>query len=134
MEKKNQGIVGQLRVAHQYQLNGYNILFPFGDSQKYDLVIEKDGQFSKVQVKTTVESDGYVYADARVIGHNRSRVNIYKPTKEDFDILAIVEMKTQNVYAIQFDGKQRQFHLRTKRTKNNQTKGVRLAEEYLLGP
>ncbi len=124
-----------LRVAHAYQLLEYNVLLPFGDSQKYDLVIEKGGELKRVQVKTATEKNGVVYADTRVIGHNLKGVNIYHPTKEDFDILAVVEMETQNVYAIPFDGNRKQFHFRTKKTKNNQQKNVRLASEYLLlGP
>jgi len=135
MSKKRQWAAGQLRVAHVYQLLGYNILLPFGDLQKYDLVIEKNGLFERVQIKTTKAREGFIYVDSRVIGHNLKGVNIYKPTKDDFDILAVVEIQTQNVYAIPYDGTQRQFHLRTESTKNNQTKNVRLAEDYLIsGP
>jgi len=134
MDKKNQGVVGQLRVAHQYQLFGYNIFFPFGDTQKYDLVIEKEGIFKKVQVKTTLAKEGYIYVDARVIGHNLKGVKVYQPNATDFDILAVVEMKSQNVYAIPYDGSQRQFTLRTAIAKNNQQKNVRLASDYILGP
>jgi len=135
MLKKHQGTIGVLRVAHVYQMLGYNVLLPLGDSQKYDLVIEKNGKLERIQVKTTTERNGVVSASTRVIGHNLKGVNIYHSTKEDFDILAIVEMKTQNVYAIPFDGDRQQFHFRTRKTKNNQKKNIRLAEEYLLlGP
>jgi len=135
MQKKVKGTIGMLRVAHVYQLLEYNVMFPVGDMQKYDLVIEKNGQFERIQVKTVTERDGLIYADARVIGHNLKGVNIYKPEKTDFDILAVVEMKTQNVYAIPFDGTKRQFSLRTKAAKNGQKKNVHAAEKYLLmGP
>lgn len=134
MQKKQQGTVGVLRVAHVYQMLGYNVLLPLGDSQRYDLVIEKDGKLDRVQVKTTTEKRGVVTASTRVIGHNLKGVNIYHPTKTDFDILAVVEMKTQKVYAIPFDGSKQQIHFRTKQARNNQKRNVRLAHEYLLGP
>lgn len=37
--------------------NGYNVLIPVGNHQKYDLVIEKDGKFTKIQVKHANEQD-----------------------------------------------------------------------------
>jgi len=132
MLKKEQGTVGMLRVAHIYQLLGYNVLLPFGDSQRYDLAIEKKGKFERVQVKTITERNGVIQADARVIGHNLNRFNVYHPSAKDFDILAVVEMKTQNVYAVPFDGKQSRIQLRIAETKNNQKKNVRLAVDYLL--
>ena len=135
MLKKEQGTIGLLRVAHSYQLLGYNVLLPFGDSQRYDLVIEKNGRFQKVQVKTVTEKNGVIQVDARVIGHNLGRFNVYYPTEKDFDILAVVEMKTQRAYAVPFDGKQRRVQLRVSQTKNNQKKHIRLANDYLLpGP
>lgn len=132
MQKKLMGAVGQLRVAHAYQQLGYNVLLPFGDLQRYDLVVEKNQSFSRVQVKTVTSRDGFMYVDARVIGHNRTKINIYKPTRSDFDILAVVENATQTVYAIPFDGSQLQFTLRTKAAKNNQSKNIRNADDYLL--
>ena len=121
-----------LRVAHIYQLTGYNVLFPVGDLQKYDLVIEKKGEFQRVQVKTVTERNGLIYADARVIGHNLKGVRIYQPTESDFDILAIVEMKTQNVYAVPFDGSKRQFSLRMTDAKNGQKKKIYYARDFQL--
>jgi len=107
-------------------------LLPFGDSQRYDLVIEKNGKFQKIQVKTVTEKNGAIQVDARVIGHNLRKFNIYHPTEKDFDILAVVGMKTQKVYTIPFDGKHRRIRLRVSQTKNNQRKNVRLADDYLL--
>ena len=132
MLKKEQGTIGLLRVAHSYQLLGYNVLLPFGDSQRYDLVVEKSGKFQKIQVKTITKKNGAIQVDARVIGHNLGKFNIYHPTKKDFDILAVVEMKTQEVYIIPFDGNLRRIRLRVSRTKNNQKKNIRLADDYLL--
>lgn len=46
-------ILGVHRAVYEYGKLGYNVLWPLCDSAKYDLVIEKDGQFLKVQVKTS---------------------------------------------------------------------------------
>ena len=107
-------------------------MLPLGDSQRYDLVIEKNGRFQRIQVKTITEKNGVIQVDARVIGHNLGKFNIYHPTEKDFDILTVVEMKTQKVYTIPFDGKQKRIQLRVSRTRNNQKKNIRLADDYLL--
>lgn len=132
MTNKQLGALGVLRVAYAYQALGRNVLFPYGDTQKYDLVTEQGGIFQKVQVKTVTEKDGLIYADTRVIGHNLKRINVYKPEVMDFDILAIVEVKSLNVYAVPFDGSKRQFSLRIGGTRNNQIKDIHSAEKYLL--
>lgn len=132
MDKKQMGTVGMLRVAHIYQLLGYNVLLPFGDCQKYDLVIERNGQMERIQVKTVREREGYIYVDLRVISHNMKTASAYRPTKADFDTVAVVEMNSQNVYAVPFNGETCQFHLRTRPTRNNQKKYVRMASDYLL--
>jgi len=50
---KLQGNLGVHRAVYEYGKLGYNVLWPLCDSAKYDLVIEKDGQFLRVQVKTS---------------------------------------------------------------------------------
>jgi len=130
--KKHQGTIGVTRTAHIYQMLGYNVSLPLGDLQKYDLVVERNGKFERVQVKTTTEKNGIIYMDLRTVSHNLKGLSIYKPTVKDFDIAAVVEMKTQNVYAVPFDGRLRQITLRTKSARNSQQKNIRLASKYLL--
>lgn len=50
---KLQGNLGVHRAVYEYSKLGYTILWPLCDSAKYDLVIEKNGIFSRVQVKTS---------------------------------------------------------------------------------
>lgn len=121
-----------LRVAHVYQLLGFNVLLPFGDFQKYDLVFEKNGIFTKAQVKTITEKDGVIPVDVRVVSHNRKAAWTYHPTKSDFDLIVVVESKTQHVYAIPFSGKNKRIHLRTVNSRNNQKNGVHYASHHLV--
>jgi hypothetical protein len=37
---------------------GYNVLVPWGDNQRYDLVMEKAGRFHRVQCKTAYQRFG----------------------------------------------------------------------------
>ena len=56
---KLQGNIGAHRAVYEYGKLGYNVLWPLCDSAKYDLVIEKDGKFQRVQVKTSRANTEY---------------------------------------------------------------------------
>lgn len=50
---KKQGDIGEARAVYEYTRLGYTVCTPHGDSARYDLIIEKDGVISRVQVKTS---------------------------------------------------------------------------------
>ena len=50
---KNKGRAGISMAIAYYGSNGYTVLLPLDDTQDYDLVVEKDNIFQKVQVKAT---------------------------------------------------------------------------------
>lgn len=51
--KSHQGNVGLGRAIAYYTANCIPIMIPLNDTQKYDLVVDKDGQLQRVSVKTT---------------------------------------------------------------------------------
>ena len=51
--KSHQGNVGLGRAIAYYTANCIPVLLPLNDTQKYDLVVDKDGQLLRVSVKTT---------------------------------------------------------------------------------
>jgi hypothetical protein len=51
MHTKDKGSLAEARfLAKAYEL-GFSVLIPWGDNRPYDLVLEKDGRFIRVQVK-----------------------------------------------------------------------------------
>ena len=50
---KEKGRAGLSFAVAYFGSNGYNVSIPLNDTQDYDLVIEKDGLFQKVQCKST---------------------------------------------------------------------------------
>lgn len=50
---RNKGRAGVSMAIAYYGSNGYTVLLPLDDTQDYDLVVEKDNVFQKVQVKST---------------------------------------------------------------------------------
>lgn len=53
MKTKQKGLVGIGSAIQYFTEHGYAVLMPLVDANKYDFVIELDGKFSRIQVKTT---------------------------------------------------------------------------------
>jgi len=55
---KKQGGIGEIKGMYEYSRLGYSVLTPISDNNPYDFVIEKNGIFQKVQVKTSTMLEG----------------------------------------------------------------------------
>lgn len=64
--EKTEGI-----ILAQLLKMGRTVLLPFGNNQPYDLVVEEDGQFIRVQCKTANYKNGCIVADVS----RRSTIN-----------------------------------------------------------
>lgn len=118
---------------------GYNILLPFGDNQRYDLVIEDaDGKFWRVQCKTGwIEADGayiefktassYYHTRAGKMGHGR------RDYLGQIEYFAVYCSHTGKVYLVPVDHVgTTDARLRLVETGNKQNKHVRWAQDYEL--
>jgi len=54
------GDISEAAVIAAFLKAGYNVLVPFGDRNRYDVVIEDGGAFQRVQIKTGRERFGNV--------------------------------------------------------------------------
>lgn len=86
------GSAAELFVAAKFAERGYSILWPLTTQSRYDIVIEKNGVFQKVQVKkaTASKTGPYTYLQARISGKNKLANTPYKP--EDVDIFVFTDM------------------------------------------
>lgn len=50
---KRQGEWGELRFMAAALAHGFNVMRPWGDSSAYDVVLEEDSRFLRIQVKST---------------------------------------------------------------------------------
>ena len=55
MNSKHVGDTSEAQVIAALLKMGKNVLLPFGDNQRYDVVIEEKGKFIRIQVKTARE-------------------------------------------------------------------------------
>jgi hypothetical protein len=51
-DTKSKGIISELSVMVALAKAGYRLLLPYGENCRYDVAIEKDGVFKRVQIKT----------------------------------------------------------------------------------
>jgi hypothetical protein len=81
---------------------GYEVFLPFGSHQRYDLLIEKNGIYSRVQVKSgrikkgTVEFNGYSISYKVSLDKRGSR----RYTKEEIDYFAIYCAANDKAYLV----------------------------------
>lgn len=52
MNSKQKGDISEAQALAALLQNGLNVLVPFGDRNRYDLVVEENGVFTRIQVKT----------------------------------------------------------------------------------
>lgn len=87
------GDLGVSLCCTHYISLGYQALMPFGDRGHYDLVVEKDGVFQRVQCKWTAtkkQKTNYFVVSLQVCGsskQNGALKIVHKYSKNDFDIL-----------------------------------------------
>lgn len=108
---------------------GYAILLPFGDSQRYDLVLDKDGQLFRVQCKSGRIRNGCIKFNTSSTewykGHRR------KSYKGQIDYFGVYCPENDKTYLIPINiiG-ETQGLLRISKPKNNQVKYIRWSKEY----
>ncbi len=112
---------------------GYVVLLPFGDNQRYDMVIEVDGRFERVQCKTArlVRNSVLSFKTCSTYAHRGRPSRGYRGEAELFGVYS---PDTRKVYLVPVDGVgEYEGTLRLDKPKNGQVHGIRMAEQYVVG-
>jgi hypothetical protein len=128
-KKKQLSKEGELRFAAEFLRKGFQIFLPYGEDSPIDLLIEKDGNFKRIQIKSTRPIKGAIHC--RIKSSNNWQVKKY--TKKDIDYFGIYDYLNKRGYLIPIEEMEgmTETNIRIEKTKNNQIKGVRFAEKYL---
>lgn len=133
-ESHLKGDQAELIVAAEAMKRGYTVCFPFGHDARYDLVIEKNGKFKRIQVKTALSDEDVLIVSAHSTGRTQGRHTVKKYTSEEIDAIVAYDRRTQECYYIAKsflkEGKTA-FQLRFSSPKNGQKKRIRWAKNYL---
>jgi hypothetical protein len=131
MNTKIKGECSEAVIFATLVKRGHTVLKPWGDSARYDLVIEELGQFTRVQCKT-----GYLSKDKHVLKFRTCSVG-YKGFEKGYldqiDAFAIYSPDLDRVYFVPIqDAPASLCYLRLNDTKNGQSKKILKASDYQL--
>jgi len=125
---KQKGDIAEAFVTYLLKQNGFNVLVPWGEDNRYDLVTEKNGVFKRIQVKYATPKNGTV--EVRIRSCNNYNIIHYSP--KDIDIIAVYSPKVNKVYFIPLNGitNKSMCKLRLEPAKNKQNKFIVMASQY----
>lgn len=117
-------------ITGLYEL-GCDVSIPFGNSQKYDLIIDYNNKLYKIQVKHAAEHDSDSFSfKTRWQGHNSKGYTQRSYTKQDIDFFATYF--NGNIYLVPIEecsGAKKV--IRFSPPKNGHIKRINFAEDYL---
>jgi hypothetical protein len=111
---------------------GYSVLLPFGVNQRYDLVLDLDGEFVRAQCKTGRLQRGAVQFPTRSIRTNRKAI-LKRGYLGQADIFLVHCPENNQIYAVPVDQAPGDcMALRVERPLNGQARRIRWARDYEL--
>jgi hypothetical protein len=112
---------------------GYVVAKPYGENCRYDLVIDKNGVLSRVQVKTGRLRNGVIEWHC-CSTHSQGARLFTKPYTDQIDFFGVYCPQLRTTYLIPIEETSRRgCSLRIHPTKNRQTRRIRWAQDYLIG-
>jgi len=128
---KRVGDVSEAQVILALAKMGVDVLIPFGENHRYDIVADDGEKLVRIQVKTGRRRNGViVYACSSTHAHRGGR---NRPYFGEIDYLAVFCPDTGKVYLLPEDElTATSAHLRLIPPKNNMRKTIRWAADYEL--
>jgi len=124
------GDVTQSQVLAALLRQGKRVLMPFGDNCRYDLVVEEDGVFTRIQCKTgRIARGAVVFAVASSQYHRGGKRQGYQGQIDAFGVFCPDNDKTY-IIPIADLPLVREAKLRLALPGNSQVKGIRWAARY----
>ena len=118
-------------LAHLIRL-GYSVLVPFGVNQRYDLVLDIDGELLRAQCKTGRLRKGTIRFPTRSTRINTKSI-FNRDYRGDADLFLIYCPGNDRIYAVPVDEAPGcEMWLRVEPSRNGQSVGTHPAELYEL--
>jgi hypothetical protein len=111
---------------------GYEVSIPFGENHRYDIIVDKDGVLSRIQIKSGRLRRGVVDYAACSSHSHRGGPNS-RSYQGEVDYFGVYCKDTDSVYLIpSADAPATRGSLRIDRTKQGQSKKIRWAHPYVI--
>ena len=133
LNSKQKGISTELQCLAAFGKIGLQTLIPYGDYARYDIVLDINNHFYRIQCKTASpsETEGAYKIACRSTAANRSRAAKRTYTEEEIDFFATIIEDKCYLIPIQECGSSSKT-LRFEPPKNNSKVNVSYAKDYEL--
>jgi len=124
------GDITQSQVMAALLKRGKRVLLPFGDNARYDLVVDEDGTFTRIQCKTgALRRGAVVFAVASSQYHRGGKRRDYRGQVDAFGVFCTDNEKIYIIPILDLP-LAREAKLRLVPPRNSQRKGIRWAAKY----
>lgn len=136
MDTKQKGTISEAYVSAKLLECGFTVLDPRGDNAKYDLVVDHNGKFIRIQVKTGRLRDGkIIFPIKSTRGHRGKRCESYVSHIEyimvycpDYPEILLIDINDIKML------KNGEWYLRVKTSKSNRSKNINWVYDYHFDP
>jgi hypothetical protein len=125
---KQKGDIAEAYITFLLKKHGFNVLLPWGEDTRYDIVTEKNGIFKRIQVKHVTSRNGILEVPMRSCNSN----HIIHYSLSQIDIIAAYEPKFNKVFFISLKNNinRSSYKLRFVPAKNKQMKYIHSASAF----
>lgn len=122
------GILGELHFSLHLIQKGYTILNPVNNNSSYDIVAEKEGKFTRIQVKYCTPTKGGVLR----IEISRPKRTKYGYKERGVDAMGVFDSINKKFYLVPIDKikSKDEIWLRVSKPKNNQIQKIHFSNEF----
>lgn len=131
MNTKQIGDISESKVISRLLEKGYSVSIPFGDSNRYDIVLDDGEKLQKVQVKTAkLDAKGqHVTFSCKSNNWNSGELYDYK---DDVDLFIVYCPQNNKIYRVPIEEiGTSSFRIRVEEPKKNDYR-INREEDYLL--
>jgi hypothetical protein len=131
MHPKDRGDISEAQILARLTERGFGVLMPWKENHRYDFVVETQGEFLSVQVKTARQNkEGAITFSSC---SNDLRTGEKTDYHDEVDVFGIYspDLKECFIVPVEYAGTT-SMTLRYKMPKNNQRKGIFWAVDYII--
>jgi PD-(D/E)XK nuclease superfamily protein len=131
-DTKAKGDLTEAKILARLLEKGKVVLIPFGNNQRFDLVIYENEKFIRIQCKTARFKDGAVVFKTSSVHKNRARVGYsLKSYRGQIDLFMAYCPELNKIYSVPVDqAPEHGCNLRVDFPKQNKQLGVRWAKNF----
>lgn len=132
LSSKQKGNITELETMLAFMKQGFNVLTPYGDCERYDFVVDVKGKLLKIQSKTSKSNDDGASFKFSGRSSHRADGKIVHHTYTEDEIDYFITSFNGKIYLIPVNECGSDKTLRILPPKNGQTRNVTWAKDYEL--